>query len=140
MASLNRVVLIGNLTRDPDLRYTPSGTAWSKFSIAINRKYKNGDDWKEEVTYVEIVAWGKQGEACSEYLVKGRPVCVEGRLKLDQWVTESGDNRSKLGVVAEKVVFLGGNQSHDNQSRGYGHSKQDNHDPHMPPHDDDVPF
>jgi len=107
MASLNRVVLIGNLTRDPELRYIPSGTAICTFGLALNERYKQGDEWKEKPVFVDINVWGKQGENCSEYLGKGRQVCVEGRLNFSQWETDEGQKRSKLDVTADRVVFLG---------------------------------
>jgi len=107
MASYNKVLLMGNLTRDPELRFTPSGSALAKFGLAVNRKYKAGDEWKEEVCFVDITVWGKQAENCAEYLSKGRPVFVEGRLQFSSWETDDGQKRNKLEVVAEKVQFLG---------------------------------
>ena len=108
MASLNRVFLIGNLTRDPELRVTPKGTAIAQFGLAVNRKYKKEDGSDgEEVTFVDIEAWGKQGELVAKYLTKGSPAMVEGRLKLDQWEDkQSGQKRSKLKVVLDNVQFL----------------------------------
>lgn len=106
--NLNKVMLIGNLTRDPQLRYTPNGTAVAEFGMALNRQFGQGNDRKEEVTYVDITAWARTAEICNEYLSKGRPVFVEGRLKLDTWEDKNGGgNRSKLSVVAETVQFLG---------------------------------
>ena len=108
MANYNRVILMGNLTRDPELRYIPSGSAVANLRLAINRTYKsqNGEQ-KEEVTYVSVVVWGKQAENCAEYLAKGRAVFVEGRLQSRQWETEDGQKRSVLEVVADRVQFLG---------------------------------
>ena len=135
MASLNKVFLMGNLTRDPELRYIPSGTAIAKFGLAINRKYKHGDEWKEDTCFVEITVWGKQGENCNEYLSKGRPVLVEGRLNYSAWTTEEGQKRSKLDVTADRVVFLGGRGDGEGKySDKSGSSSQE------PPADDDVPF
>jgi single-strand DNA-binding protein len=108
MSSLNKVILIGNLTRDPELRYTPSGSALCKFGLAVNRKYKVNEEWKEEVTFVDITVWGKQGETASEYLSKGRQACIDGRLTYSQWETDDGQKRSKLEVTADRVIFLGG--------------------------------
>ena len=107
MASLNHIFLIGNLTRDPELRYTPSGTAVGGFGMAINRRYttKNGEK-REEVDFFEIEVWDRQAEICNEYLSKGRPVLIEGRLKQDRWEDESGNKRSKLKIVANNVQFL----------------------------------
>ena len=110
MANLNRVFLIGNLTRDPELRVTPKGTAICTFSLACNRKFRDesGAD-REEVTYVDIEAWGKQGETISKYCTKGRPLFVEGRLRLDQWEDKNTkEKRSRMKVVLEGFQFLGG--------------------------------
>jgi len=107
MASVNKVFLMGNLTRDPELRYTPSGAAVANLGLAVNRKYKAGDEWKEEVCFVDITVWGKQGENCVEYLHKGSPVFVEGRLQFRSWDTDDGQKRNKLDVVANNVQFLG---------------------------------
>ena len=108
-ASLNRVFLMGNLTRDPELRYVPSGTAVANFSIAVNRPYKDSTgDKKEEVSFVRIVVWGKMAEVCGEYLTKGRPVLVEGRLKSRSWEDQAtGQKRSALEVIANSVQFIG---------------------------------
>ena len=97
---------MGNLTRDPDLKYTASGAAVCNFGLAVNRKYKVDDEWKEEVTFVDIVIWNKQGENCAEYLRKGSGVFVEGRLNSQQWETQDGSKRNKLEVVANNVQFL----------------------------------
>ena len=106
--SLNKVLLIGNLTRDPQLRYLPSGTAVAEFGIAINRRYKGQDgQQKEEVCFVDITTMGRQAETCSQYLSKGRPALIEGRLQFDQWEAQDGQKRSKLKVFAERVQFLG---------------------------------
>ena len=107
MASLNKVFLMGNLTRDPELRFTSNGSAVAGFGMAINRRYKQGDEWKEEVCFIDITVWGKQAENCAEYLSKGRPVFVEGYLKLNSWETDAGEKRNKLEVVALTVQFLG---------------------------------
>lgn len=138
MASLNKVILIGNLTRDPELRYTPSGAAIAKFSLAVNDKFKQGDEWKERVNYVDIVVWGKQGENCSEYLAKGRSVCVDGRLQYSAWETEEGQKRSKLEVVADRVVFLGGKGGQDGSGKAEG--RDAGAAPSEAVQNDDVPF
>ncbi|KMP11039.1 single-stranded DNA-binding protein [Candidatus Nitromaritima sp. SCGC AAA799-A02] len=106
MANFNKVLLMGNLTRDPELRYTANGAAVTNLGLAINRKFKQGDEWKEEVCFVDITVWGKQGENCAEYLSKGRPVFVEGRLRFSSWESD-GQKRNKLDVVADNVQFLG---------------------------------
>jgi len=109
MASYNKVLLMGNLTRDPEVRYTPKGTAIANLGLAVNRVYTTeGGEQKEEVTFVDIEVWGRQAETAGQYLAKGRPIFVEGRLKLDSWEDkESGQKRNKLKVVAERVQFLG---------------------------------
>ena len=118
MASLNKVMLIGNLTRDPEIKYTTNGMALCNFSIAVNRKYTSNGEQKEEVAFIDIEAWGKQGESCNQYLSKGRPVFIEGRLKFDQWDDKAtGKKRSRLTVNAERVQFLGGNEDGDGQQR-----------------------
>lgn len=108
-ASLNRIILIGNLTADPELRYTPSGTARTRFSIAVNRQYKNASgQLQEETTFVPIVTWGSQAENCSNYLSKGRSVAVEGRLRIDSFENAEGERKKVVEVVASIVQFLGG--------------------------------
>ncbi len=103
MASFNKVILLGNLTRDPELRYTPKGTAVARLGLAVNRSYKtDSGESKEEVTFIDVDAWGKQAELISQYLRKGNPIFIEGRLKLDQWDDkQTGQKKSKLGVVLE---------------------------------------
>ena len=106
--SVNKVILAGNLTRDPEVRYTPKGTAVGEFGLAINDTYKTQDGTlKETVTYVDIEVWGRQAETCKQYLTKGRSVLVDGQLKFDQWESE-GQKKSKLRVRADRVQFLGG--------------------------------
>ena len=109
MANFNKVILAGNLTRDPELRYTPKGTAIARIGMAINRTWKNETgETKEEVTFVDVDVWGRQAETIGQYMSKGRPIFIEGRLKLDQWDDkESGQKRSKLKVVCESFQFLG---------------------------------
>jgi single-strand DNA-binding protein len=110
MASFNKVILVGNLTRDPELRYTPKGMAIAKLGLAVNRTWKNeSGESKEEVTFVDIDAFGKQAETIAQYLKKGSPLLMEGRLRLDQWDDkQTGQKRSRLGVVLEGFQFLGG--------------------------------
>jgi single-strand DNA-binding protein len=110
-ASLNKVFLMGNLTRDPEVKYTPKGTAVGDLAIAINDSYKAQDGTiKETVTYVDIEVWGRTAENCKQYLTKGRPIFVEGQLKLDQWESPQGEKKSKMRVRADRVQFLGGGQ------------------------------
>jgi single-strand DNA-binding protein len=108
-ASLNKVLLMGNLTRDPEVKYTPKGTAVGDLAIAINDTYKAQDGTiKETVTYVDIEVWGRAAENCKQYLTKGRPIFVEGQLRLDQWETPQGEKKSRMKVRADRVQFLGG--------------------------------
>jgi len=108
MANLNKVFLIGNLTRDPELRYTPGGTAVANLGIAVNRRFKDSSgELKEEVCFLTVTVWDKQAEACCQYLKKGRPVFVEGVLQSRFWETNDGQKRSAIDVRAERVQFLG---------------------------------
>ncbi len=114
MASLNKVFLMGNLTRDPDLRYTPSGQAVCDLGLAVNRRFQvNGQD-RDETCFVDVVVWGKSAENSKQFLEKGSPVLVEGRLQFDQWEDQNGGKRSRLRVVAEQVQFLGGRRNQEN--------------------------
>lgn len=111
MASINRVVLVGNLTRDPELRTTPNGKSVCTLGLAVNERYKNeSGEWVEKPNYFDIVVWGAQGENCSRYLSKGRPVAVDGRLSYRSWEAQDGSKRSKVEVVANTVQFLGSRQ------------------------------
>jgi single-strand DNA-binding protein len=112
MANFNKVLLMGNLTRDPEVRYTPKGTAVAQMGLAVNRKWTDeSGQQREEVLFVDIEVWGRQAETAGQYLSKGRPVFVEGRLRLDSWDDkETGQKRNKLKVVAERVQFLGGSR------------------------------
>lgn len=107
MANYNRVVLVGNLTRDIELRETPSGASVADASIAVNDRRKQGDDWVEETSFVDLTLWNKTAQNAAEYLSKGSPILIEGRLKQDSWENESGEKRTKLKVVVEKLQFLG---------------------------------
>ena len=160
MNGFNKVILAGNLTRDPELRYTPGGMAIAKFGLAVNRKWKDSQsgEMKEEVTFVDIDAFGKQAETIGNYLKKGRPILVEGRLKLDQWDDkQTQQKRSRLGVVLEAFTFLdSGNRGEGGDGSGsqYGGSGAPSARPRpqqsapppantggdMPPEEDDVPF
>ena len=113
MASFNKVVLVGNLTRDPELRYTPKGTAVAKIGLAVNRTWKSETgETKEEVTFVDVDVFGRTAENVGQYMRKGSPILIEGRLRLDTWEDkQTQQKRSKLGVVAETVQFLGGGRS-----------------------------
>jgi single-strand DNA-binding protein len=106
VVGFNKVILIGNLTRNPELRYTPSGTPVANFGLAVNRRYKQADDQKEEVCYIDIVVFGKQAEHCGQYLSKGDGAIIDGRLQQRRWETDDGQRRSKHEVVAQGVTFL----------------------------------
>lgn len=166
MASLNKVLLLGNLTRDPELRYAPNGTPVANFGMAINRRYRQGEEWREEVCYVDIVTFGRQAETVGEYLSKGNLAMIEGRLQWRSWETEDGQKRSKHEVVANNVQFMPRMQGDGGGSGVPGERRSDSayapppHDsyappsrdsyapprntmppPEMPmPEDDDIPF
>ena len=148
MASFNKVILMGNLTRDPELRYTPSGTAIAKMGLAVNRVWRDSEgQQKEEVTFVDVDAFGKQAETIGQYMQKGRPILVEGRLKLDQWEDKNtGQNRSRLGVVLERFTFVGGGGGQAGGGDAAPHqsapppSEPAGGPPVDAPGDDDVPF
>jgi single-strand DNA-binding protein len=158
MASFNKVILMGNLTRDPELRYTPKGTAIARLGLAVNRSWKTETgELKEEVTFVDVDAFGRQAETIGQYLKKGRPILVEGRLKLDQWDDkQTGQKRSRLLVVLESFKFVdSGQRSEGGNSGGYDNAPrraqapvpaaaQPQAEPPLDeppmPSDDDVPF
>jgi single-strand DNA-binding protein len=106
-ADINRVVLVGRLTRDAELKYSNNGLAICAFSVAVNSSRKQGDEWVEEANFFDVTVFGRQGEAIQRYLVKGQQVAVDGRLKQDRWQTQDGQNRSKVGVIADNVRLLG---------------------------------
>ena len=140
-ASVNKVILIGNLGADPELRYTPGGTAVADLRIATNRRYKTRDgDWQEETEWHSVVVWSKQAENCKEYLSKGRTVYIEGRLQTRSWDDQkSGQKRYKTEVVADSVQFLGGKGG---GGGGYDSAPPPRADNEAPPDmgDDDIPF
>jgi len=158
MMGFNKVILVGNLTRDPQVRYTPGGTAVTDIGLAVNRQWfdKQSNSRKEDVTFVDITLWGRQAEVAGEYLSKGRPVLIEGRLQLDQWTDkDSGQKRSRLKVVGESMQMLGsgatgggGNQYSGNQQDAGGYEPEQNtsdvsgfYDGSSgAPPDDEVPF
>lgn len=141
MASFNKVILVGNLTRDPQVRYTPGGSAVAEIGLAVNRSWfdKNSNSRKEETTFVDVTLWGRTAEVASEYLTKGRSVLIEGRLQLDQWDDkESGQKRSKLKVVGENMTMLGG-KSEGGDSRSEAEKFYDRPPANSTP-DEEVPF
>ena len=105
--NVNIVVLSGNLTRDPELRYLASGDAVATLRVASNRRARSGEEWKDETTFIDVSVWGKQAENCGEYLTKGRPVLVEGSLRIREWETREGDKRITPEIRARRVHFLG---------------------------------
>ena len=117
MASFNRVVLLGNVTRDVEVRYTPAGMAVCDVGLAVNDKRKNAQgEWCDDVTFIDVTLWGRTAEVAGEYLAKGSPVLIEGRLKLDTWQTNDGQKRSKLKVVGERMQLLGTKKERPQQS------------------------
>lgn len=148
MANVNKVILIGNLTRDPEIKYTPKGSAVTDFGLAVNRTYQSdGGEKREETTFIDVTLWGRTAEIASQYLKKGRPVYIEGRLQMDSWEDkQSGQKRSKLKVVGETLQFLGSREG------GGGGGRSDDDDapppsrprsapaPQSAPEDDDIPF
>jgi len=120
MVDLNHVVLIGRLTRDAELKSTSGGQAVCKFSVAVNRRRKNGDQWEDEPNFFDVVLWGRQGEALHQYLLKGKMIGVDGELRQDRW-QQDGQNRSKVEIVASNIQLLGGNPGGSGSSGGsYG--------------------
>ena len=142
MASFNKVILLGNLTRDPEMRYTPSGSPVASFGLAVNRRYRQGDEQKEEVCFVDISTFGRQAELAGEYLSKGRMVLIEGRLQFRTWEDQNGQRRSKLDVVAERVNFMPRTGQDGGGSRqSAGGAPPSYRDDDIPqPQDDDIPF
>ena len=118
MNNLNSILIEGNLTRDPDLAYCSNGTPWCRFAVAVNRFYKQGDEKKEEVSFIDVSSYGKTAEACAEYLKKGRGVRVVGRLKQDRWNDADGKARAKLYIVAEHVEFKPGLKRPEEEGEG----------------------
>jgi single-strand DNA-binding protein len=155
MANVNKVILIGNVTRDPEIKYTPKGTAVTDLGLAINRfiPASEGGDRREETTFIDVTLWGRQAEIANEYLKKGRPVYIEGRLQMDSWEDkQTGQKRSKLRVVGENLQLLG---SRDGGGSGGSRGGGEYDDPTPPrsrggsappsrppaePEDDDIPF
>jgi single-strand DNA-binding protein len=150
MASFNKVILVGNLTRDPELRYTPKGTAIAKFGLAVNRVWTSeSGEKKEEVTFIDIDVFGRTAENVAQYMRKGSPMLVEGRLRLDQWDDkQTGQKRSKLGVVGEIIQFLGspragegGAPAAPRAATAAAPAAPEPPEAEAPPHEgDDVPF
>ena len=145
MASYNKVILMGNLTRDPELKYLPSGMAVANLGLAVNRVWtdRESGEKKEEVSFIDLEAWGRTAETMNEYLQKGRPAFVEGRLRQQRWETDDGQSRSRLVVVVERFQFVGGRQDGSEQG-GYSQpgdtAPQSSASDAEPTTDDDIPF
>lgn len=146
MASLNKVLLMGNLTRDPALRYTPKGTAVADISLAINHVWRDpAGNKQEDVTFVDVTLWGKVAEIAQKYLAKGRPVFLEGRLSLETWDDKDGKKRTRLKVIGENLQFLPsgaprGETAHDTHHQPHSHSSTTHQPQSLPPDEDDIPF
>jgi single-strand DNA-binding protein len=142
VSGFNQVTLLGNLTRDPELRYTPKGTAIAKIGLAINRKWKSeSGELKEEATFVDADAFGKTAEIAGKYLSKGSPVMISGRLRTESWDDkQSGQKRTKLGVVVENLVLLGGGRSGPAPTETARNAPAASAPAAVEPTDDDVPF
>ena len=160
MANYNRVILMGNLTRDPQLKYLPSNTAVCEFGMAVNRRWRDRDgNQRDETCFVDIAAFGRQGETINQYMTKGRPILIEGRLKFDSWNAQDGSRRSKLSVVVENFTFVGGRDDGGGggggggggrggygQARSGAEDNQGGYDDAPPPQEapppsgDDIPF
>ena len=142
--NINRVVLVGNLTRDPELRHTPSGTPVCSLRLAVNTRRKDETgQWVDKPNYFDITVWGNQGERCAQYLSKGRPVGVDGRLEWREWETPEGNKRQAVDVVADTVQFLGGRGDGEGGSGGYipaDATPTPAGDFPTSPTDDDIPF
>ena len=138
-ASLARVILVGNLTRDPELRYTTGGSAICNLSLAVNRRIKRGEEWTDEVSFFDVVVFGRRAETSAEYLSKGRPVLVEGDLVQRRWESQDGQKRSKIEVQARDVQFLGSKADSGYSNTGSTNNQSSNDGP-PPVDDDDIPY
>ena len=144
MANVNRVVLVGNLTRDPELRHTPSGMAVCKLRIAVNTRQKDQatGQWGEKPNYFDVTVWGNQGESCAQFLSKGRPVAIDGRLDWREWDAQDGTKRQAVEIIADNVQFLGGRQDEGEGQRQFvpAGAAADTADFGPSAADDDIPF
>jgi single-strand DNA-binding protein len=137
MADLNHVILIGRLTRDAELKYTANGQAVCKFSIVVNRRRKNGDQWVDEASFFDIVLWGRAGESLNQYLVKGKTVGIDGELRQERW-EQDGQNRSKVEIMAKNIqLFASGKKSDETGSSNPGKDFPDDKEYYNP---NDIPF
>jgi single-strand DNA-binding protein len=144
-ANINRVVLVGNLTKDPELRHTPSGTAVCSLRLAVNTRRKDSatGEWTEKPNYFDITVWGNQGESCAQYLAKGRPVAVDGRLEWREWDAQDGTKRQAVEIIADSVQFLGGRTDGEGGQPQFvpaGAAAQTENADFAAGADDDIPF
>ena len=139
MADINRVILVGRLTRDAELRYTGGGTAVCKFSLAINRRRKNGDNWEDEANFFDVVLFGKQGEAINQYLVKGKQVGIDGELRQNRW-EKDGQSRSKVEITAFNIQLLGGGRGRDSDQGSSNRGSSNEPAESTSEFEDDIPF
>lgn len=156
MPSFNKVILMGNLTRDPEMRYTNTNMAVANIGLAVNERWKNKqtDQWEDRVNFIDCEAWGRTAENISQYFQKGKPILIEGKLRLDQWQDQQGNNRSKLKVVIDRWEFVGGRDEGGGGGGGYGGQRgapagrpqqndgppPDQPGPHEAMDDGDIPF
>ena len=142
--NINSVVLVGNLTRDPELRHTPSGTAVTTLRIAVNDRVKRGEEWQDAAYYFDVTVWGRTAENCAQYLAKGRPVGVQGKLTWREWDAQDGSKRQSVEVVADNIQFLGGRDGGGGDAGGQfvpqGASSQPSAEFPSAAADDDIPF
>jgi len=144
--NINSVVLVGNLTKDPELRHTPSGTAVTTLRIAVNDRVKKGEEWQDAAYYFDVTVWGRTAENCAQYLAKGRPVGVQGKLTWREWDAQDGSKRQSVEVVADNIQFLGGRDGGGGDGggqfvpQGAGQSSQPSADFPSAAADDDIPF
>jgi single-strand DNA-binding protein len=147
-ADINHVVLIGRLTRDAELKYTSAGQAVCKFSVAVNRSRKNGDQWEDEANFFDVTLWGRRGEALNQYLLKGKTIGIDGELRQDRW-QQDGQSRSKVEIIANNIQLLGGGSGSGGSGNSGGQSGASSfgNRQEMPPADsssggftDDIPF
>ena len=136
---LNHVTLIGRLTRDAELKYLSSGTPVCKFSIAVGKKVKKGDNWEDDVSFLEIVLWGKSGESINQYLVKGKQVAIDGELHQNRW-EKDGQTHSKIEIIASSVQLLGGNDAKKESPKPQAKSDPDSAEGNPSDFPDDIPF
>ncbi len=138
MADYSKVILVGRLTRDPELRYTAGGTAVAQLGIAVNRRVKRGDEWVKEVSFFDAVIFGRRAEACAEYMAKGRPIFIDGDLIQRRWESQDGSKRSKVEVLVNDWQFIESRSNEDGSSRSS--TSQDKGIEPPPIEDDDIPF